>query len=53
MLELPGRKKISNLYWNHFFKEIHEVAQFQVILRVDGSLRILLREMVFRRSGTP
>ena len=43
MLELPGGKKISNLYWNHFFKEIKEVAQFQVILRKDGSLRILLR----------
>lgn len=43
MLELPGGKKISNLYWNHFFKEIKEVAQFQVILRKDGSLQILLR----------
>jgi phenylacetate-CoA ligase len=43
MLELPGGQKISNLYWNHFFKEIKEVAQFQVILRKDGALQILLR----------
>ena len=43
MLELPGGRKISNLYWNHFVKDIHEVAQFQVILRKDGSLQILLR----------
>ncbi len=43
LLELPGGKKISNLYWNHFFKEIQEVAQFQVILSKDGSLQILLR----------
>ena len=43
LLELPGGRKISNLYWNHFFKEIKEVAQFQVILRKDGSLHILLR----------
>ena len=43
LLELPGGRKINNIYWNHFFKEIKEVAQFQVILRKDGSLQILLR----------
>ncbi len=43
MLELPGGRKISNLYWNHFFKEVKEVSQFQVILRKDHSLQILLR----------
>jgi phenylacetate-CoA ligase len=43
LLELAGGRKISNLYWNHFFKEVKEVAQFQVILRKDGSLHILLR----------
>jgi phenylacetate-CoA ligase len=42
MLELSGGRKISNLYWNHFFKEVKEVAQFQVILRKDR-LHILLR----------
>jgi phenylacetate-CoA ligase len=50
MLELPGGRKISNLYWNHFFKEIKEVAQFQVILRTDGSLLILLRGEGFSRE---
>jgi phenylacetate-CoA ligase len=43
LLELPGGQKISNLYWNHFFKEVKEVAQFQVILCKDGGLQILLR----------
>jgi phenylacetate-CoA ligase len=43
LLELPGGRKISNLYWNHFFKEVKEVAQFQVILRRDRTLQILLR----------
>jgi phenylacetate-CoA ligase len=43
LLELPGGRKINNIYWNHFFKEIKEVAQFQVILRKDRSLQILLR----------
>lgn len=43
LLELAGGRKISNLYWNHFFKDVTEVAQFQVILRKDRSLRILLR----------
>lgn len=43
ILELPGGRKISNLYWNHFFKEVKEVAQFQVIVRKDRSLQILLR----------
>jgi len=43
MLELPGGRKISNLYWNHFFKGVTEVAQFQVILRKDCTLQILLR----------
>jgi phenylacetate-CoA ligase len=43
LLELPGGQKINNLYWNHFFKDVKEVEQFQVILRKDRSLRILLR----------
>jgi len=50
MLELPGGQKISNLYWNHFFKEIKEVAQFQVILRKDCSLQILLRGKGFSQE---
>jgi phenylacetate-CoA ligase len=43
ILELPDGRKINNNYWNHFFKEVREVAQFQVILRKDGSIQILLR----------
>ncbi|HXJ89395.1 MAG TPA: hypothetical protein VMS18_21440 [Candidatus Binatia bacterium] len=43
LLELPDGRKINNIYWNHFFKEIEEVVQFQVILRKDGSIHILLR----------
>ena len=50
MLELPGQRKISNLYWNHFFKEVKEVAQFQVVLRKDGRLRILLRGNGFSKE---
>ncbi|MFZ0864996.1 MAG: hypothetical protein WCA27_19325 [Candidatus Sulfotelmatobacter sp.] len=50
MLELPGGRKISNLYWNHFFKEVKEVAQFQVILRRGGSLQILLRGKGFSQE---
>jgi phenylacetate-CoA ligase len=50
MLELPGRRTISNLYWNHFFKEIKEVAQFQVILRKDHSVQILLRGKGFSQE---
>jgi phenylacetate-CoA ligase len=43
ILELPGGLRINNLYWNHVFKEVKEVKQFQVILRKDCSLKILLR----------
>ncbi|HVI07311.1 MAG TPA: hypothetical protein VND65_03355 [Candidatus Binatia bacterium] len=43
LLELPDGRKINNIYWNHFFKEIKEVAQFQIILRKGAGLKILLR----------
>jgi phenylacetate-CoA ligase len=42
LLELPDGRKINNIYWNHFFKEIPEVRQFQVTLRSAGTLDILL-----------
>ena len=42
LLELPDGRKINNIYWNHLFKEIPEVKQFQVILRSAGHLEILL-----------
>jgi phenylacetate-CoA ligase len=38
VLRLPNGATVSNNYWNHLFKELDEVAQFQVRLRVDGSL---------------
>ena len=43
LLELKDGRKISNLYWNHLFKEISEVAQFQVVLKADGTINLLLR----------
>jgi phenylacetate-CoA ligase len=47
LLELPDGRKISSLYWNHLFKEIPEVKQFQVILRSNDQLRILLKGVGF------
>jgi len=43
LLSLPNGKKISCLYWNHLFKEMAEVQQFQVILKKDGRLALLLK----------
>jgi phenylacetate-CoA ligase len=40
VLQLPTGATVSNNYWNHLLKEIAEVEQFQVRLRVDGSLRL-------------
>jgi phenylacetate-CoA ligase len=40
VLQLPNGAIVSNNYWNHLFKEIEEVVQFQVRLRPDGSLRL-------------
>ncbi len=42
LLTLPDGRQINNIYWNHFFKEIAEVKQFQVELRRDGSILIRL-----------
>jgi phenylacetate-CoA ligase len=39
ILQLPNGARISNLYWNHLFKEVEEIVQFQVRLGADGSLR--------------
>jgi phenylacetate-CoA ligase len=40
VLRLPNGAAVQNIYWNHLFKELEEVAQFQVRLRTDGSLRL-------------
>lgn len=45
LLKLPNGRVISNLFWNHFFKDFSEVEQFQIVIRNPDSsaLRILLR----------
>ena len=40
VLRLPNGTTVSNNYWNHLFKELDEVVQFQVRLRADGSLKL-------------
>jgi phenylacetate-CoA ligase len=43
LLELPDGRKINNIYWNHLFKEMPEVKQFQVVLKAYGTVNLLLR----------
>lgn len=43
LLTLPSGKTINNIFWNHLFKELPEIHQFQVVLRKDHSLCIRLR----------
>lgn len=40
ILLLPNGARVSNLYWNHLFKEVEEITQFQVRLRADGRLHL-------------
>ena len=40
VLRLPNGTTVSNNYWNHLFKELDEVVQFQVRLRTDGRLTL-------------
>jgi phenylacetate-CoA ligase len=40
VLRLPNGATISNNYWNHLFKELEEVTQFQVRLKPDGSIAL-------------
>ncbi len=40
VLQFANGTTVSNNYWNHLFKELEDVAQFQVRLRPDGSLRL-------------
>ncbi len=42
LLRLPDGREINNIYWNHLFKEFPEVRQFQVILRRNETICILL-----------
>jgi phenylacetate-CoA ligase len=42
LLKLPNGRTISNLFWNHLFKEVPGVDQFQVVIESESSLRFLL-----------
>lgn len=42
ILQLPDGRVVSNLYWNHLFKEFAEVRQFQVVLKRNGEIWISL-----------
>lgn len=46
VLKLPTGRTVHSMFWNHLFKEIGEVQQFQVVLRDERSLLLRLR-------GTP
>jgi len=50
MLELEDGRTINNIYWNHLFKEMSEVKEFQVVLRSDNSLHLLLRGTGFNNE---
>src|ERR1019366_6967563 len=43
LLSFPNGKRVNCIYWNHLFKEMPEVCQFQVIMRQDDTLQILLK----------
>lgn len=43
MLDLPNGRRISNLFWNHGFKEFPEIQQFQVTLRVNDTVQLYFR----------
>lgn len=42
LFELPDGRKVSCLFWNHLFKEFSAVHQFQIVLKKNGSIEILL-----------
>lgn len=42
ILKLPDGRVISNLYWNHLFKEFAEVRQFQVVFKRNGEIWVSL-----------
>lgn len=45
--KLADGRTINNLYWNHLMKEFTEVKQFQVVIKKDNSLQILLKGSQF------
>ncbi|MGD0199376.1 MAG: AMP-binding protein [Bryobacteraceae bacterium] len=42
LMKLADGRVISNLYWNHLFKEFPEVRQFQVVYKTSGEIWISL-----------
>jgi phenylacetate-CoA ligase len=42
LMKLADGRVISNLYWNHLFKEFPEVRQFQVVYKNNGEIWISL-----------
>jgi len=42
LLKLPDGRIINNIYWNHLFKEMPEIRQFQIVLRANGTLCVAL-----------
>jgi phenylacetate-CoA ligase len=42
LMTLADGRVISNLYWNHLFKEFPEVRQFQVVYKTSGEIWISL-----------
>jgi phenylacetate-coenzyme A ligase PaaK-like adenylate-forming protein len=49
-IELPNGKVINNIFWNHLFKEVNEVQQFQVVVRTERGIRLLLKGDGFTSS---
>ena len=41
-LRLSDGTLLSNLYWNHLFKDYAEVRQFQIVLKTNGSIEAQL-----------
>jgi phenylacetate-CoA ligase len=44
---LPDGRRIQNLYWNHLMKGFKEVRQFQIRVKNDGRLIIMLKGKAF------
>ena len=43
LLKLADGRQINCIFWNHLFKEYPEIYQFQVVVRPDRSLKLLLQ----------
>jgi acyl-coenzyme A synthetase/AMP-(fatty) acid ligase len=49
-MRLPSGQVVNNLFWNHLFKGIPEVEEFQIVNRGTNGLRILLKGKGFSPS---